>query len=362
MKTRSMTTTRLLGMVLLICLKSGWAQPPSGGQACPEPRVGLEYAGDDGGNAPDGSLIPATREVTPGHKTDFEIFGAGRRWIYVAERELNRPSSNWVWKRFGPYDFVGGTRYYSHIGWSNYTVGRDFDPRWAKLSGNEAALTFEVDPTRPKPVVFRIGILLGPASNPTGISKTTRFRAGAIVNGQKLGAAAVPWVFHPNGTFEAPGIWQGTWSRQSDGSLRAIMTCNGVTDDMVIQMSAGGFVAYKNGQPYRWGTLLEEAPPPESGLGDMNVWDASENGWTGVWTRRGQSNQFDAVWHKGGATVKALLTLTVQGNSVKIQRRASSDGVSDREYEGTISPDGSVSGEVYLPGGGHYPWQGRIRH
>ena len=86
----------------------------------------------------------------------------------------------------------------------------------------------------------------------------------------------------------------------------------------------------------------------------MNVWDASENGWTGVWTRRGGSDIFDAVWQKGGSTVKAVLTITVRGNSVRINRRSSSDGVSDRDYEGTISSDGSVSGQVFLFGG-HLP-------
>lgn len=266
MKTHSGVTAITVMVVLILSFKLGWAQNATAGQVCPEPRIGVEYAGDDGFSV-GGSLIPATNEVKPGHKTAFEIFSAGRRWIYIAEREKNVPSSNWAWKRYGPYDFVGGTRYYSHIGWINYTVGRDHDPRWSRLGGNEAGLRFEVDPTRSKPVVFRIGSLLG-ATDPngaTGIHKPTRYRVGAIVNAQKIGAAPVPWVFHPNGIFEAPGVWQGKWTRLSDGSLRGVMTCNGVTDDLVIRMAGKEFTAYKSGQPYRWGTLIQDeaaVPPP----------------------------------------------------------------------------------------------------
>lgn len=79
---------------------------------------------------------------------------------------------------------------------------------------------------------------------------------GAIVNGQRVGAAPVPWVFEPGGSVEAPGLWKGRWTLQPEGTLRVVMTFNGVTDDLVLRFEGGGFTATKNGQPYGWGQLL----------------------------------------------------------------------------------------------------------
>jgi hypothetical protein len=69
------------------------------------------------------------------------------------------------------------------------------------------------------------------------------------------------------------------------------------------------------------------------------VWYEHEAGWNGVWTRRGYSNVFDAVWAKGGASATAVLVIDIRGNSVRIKRRGN-DGTSFR-YSGVLSPDGT---------------------
>lgn len=67
-------------------------------------------------------------------------------------------------------------------------------------------------------------------------------------------------------------------------------------------------------------------------------WNESESGWSGVWTRVGYTNIFSAVWKLGNQTVKALLTVQINGNQVFIDRRDSSGGVSCT-YSGTLSPN-----------------------
>ena len=82
-----------------------------------------------------------------------------------------------------------------------------------------------------------------------------------------------------------------------------------------------------------------QADPGPDRLG--KVWRVVEGdkNWTGVWTRRGDSNTFDAVWHGYGQRQTAVLTMTLEGNRVRIVR-----GAGD-VYTGTISEDGlSASG------------------
>ena len=104
-------------------------------------------------------------------------------------------------------------------------------------------------------------------------------------------------------------------------------------------------------------------PPPAqiftpSSLG--RVWQESESGWSGVWTRRGDSNVFDAVWNKPGqATVHAVMTMTVSGNTVSIQR-SSLTGAPEHTYRGQIASDGvSVSG-IYTLGANSSTWSATI--
>ncbi len=94
------------------------------------------------------------------------------------------------------------------------------------------------------------------AGLPALLNKKSSFRVGAIVNGQKIGAAAVPWVFNTDGTFEAPGLWKGTWTLLPDKTIKAKMAYNGVTDNLIIRFTDSGFTAYKDGAAYRWGSLI----------------------------------------------------------------------------------------------------------
>jgi len=89
-----------------------------------------------------------------------------------------------------------------------------------------------------------------------------------------------------------------------------------------------------------------------------NFWTEDELEWTGTWMRRGSSNVFDANW---GGEVTALLTISMQGDLVKVERRGSSDG-NDCEYQGTVAPDGvTVSGTYSCKKGGPYAWRATIQ-
>jgi hypothetical protein len=79
-------------------------------------------------------------------------------------------------------------------------------------------------------------------------------------------------------------------------------------------------------------------------------WDVTEYGQTAVWTRRGTSNVFDGVWTPPGRpSVRAVLTITISGTSVSVQRRQSSDFPdNDCDYTGTLAPDfATVIGTSY---------------
>lgn len=89
-----------------------------------------------------------------------------------------------------------------------------------------------------------------------------------------------------------------------------------------------------------------------------NQWDEWEGHYQGVWTRRGTSNVWDASW----GSVKAVLTVTVQGNRVRVQRRHGSDG-NVCDYQGVIEADGiSVQGSFNCANGAtDIPWRAVIR-
>jgi hypothetical protein len=70
-------------------------------------------------------------------------------------------------------------------------------------------------------------------------------------------------------------------------------------------------------------------------------WNESESGWKGDWKRRGDTNTFDATWTKGGERVTAMLTVTINGSSVTVERPNASDSNSCT-YTGTIGSDGKT--------------------
>lgn len=64
----------------------------------------------------------------------------------------------------------------------------------------------------------------------------------------------VPWVFHSNGTVEAPGLWKGNWTKSGD-DYKVNLTHQGATDSFVVKFAPDGktFTAYKSGSTYRNG-------------------------------------------------------------------------------------------------------------
>lgn len=90
-------------------------------------------------------------------------------------------------------------------------------------------------------------------------------------------------------------------------------------------------------------------------------WNETEAGYTGTWVRRGNSNEYDAVWTKDRRQVTGVLTITTQGNRVFVRRTSSSDGYLC-EYEGTVAADGAtVTGKFTCPGNSNtFTWQATI--
>ena len=85
----------------------------------------------------------------------------------------------------------------------------------------------------------------------------------------------------------------------------------------------------------------------------------NEGGYNGVWTRRANSNEYDAVWTRGRQTIRGVLSITTQGNRVFIKRLQSSDNQLC-EYEGTVSADGvTINGTYGCSGVSNLTWQGR---
>jgi hypothetical protein len=83
----------------------------------------------------------------------------------------------------------------------------------------------------------------------------------------------------------------------------------------------------------------------QRGCGLGSKWTIlTDGGWTGSWSRRGQSDVFDGVWRKGSDQFTAVLTITLMGNAVRVQRRNATLG-GDCEFNGMVGDDGlTVSG------------------
>lgn len=88
-------------------------------------------------------------------------------------------------------------------------------------------------------------------------------------------------------------------------------------------------------------SFAHAVPAPSAAPADRlgRQWRETESGWQGVWTRRGNSSVFEARWGSGPGAVAAVLTISLAGNRVTIQRRSSTDG-NDCDYTGTIAVDG----------------------
>jgi hypothetical protein len=93
-----------------------------------------------------------------------------------------------------------------------------------------------------------------------------------------------------------------------------------------------------------------------------SVWNEEESGWTGAWTRRGGSNIFDALWiTPKGQRQQSVLTITIRGYNVRIDRRDPNGGTCT--YDGIINPSArTVQGSYSCAWArGPIPWSARIR-
>ncbi len=100
-------------------------------------------------------------------------------------------------------------------------------------------------------------------------------------------------------------------------------------------ISKGGVFTYQVNYLYDAYDARLQAPIDPLGW----QWQVYESGWYGTWTRRGNTNIFDAQW--GDGQITAELTISSQGNQVSIARRNSSDG-NDCDYTGTLAQDGVI--------------------
>jgi hypothetical protein len=90
------------------------------------------------------------------------------------------------------------------------------------------------------------------------------------------------------------------------------------------------------------------------------VWYETEGVYHGVWTRRGNSNVFDAVWTYGSRRITAVLTIYLDGDRVTIYRHNGSDGY-EYSYTGILSADETdVQGRVSGGPGVRAAWNATI--
>jgi hypothetical protein len=85
-------------------------------------------------------------------------------------------------------------------------------------------------------------------------------------------------------------------------------------------------------------------------------WSESESGWSGDWVRRGKTNVYDASWN--GGVVKAILTITINGNSVQVSRQNATDA-NNCQYQGTLNGN-TVTGKYSCTSGGG-DWRATIQ-
>jgi hypothetical protein len=122
--------------------------------------------------------------------------------------------------------------------------------------------------------------------------------------------------------------------------------------------SVTGTYRCKSGGPYNWSAKIRCTVNVNCGLGVR--WEEQEEGWTAVWTRRGNSNVFDVSSSKSGMTLTAVQTININGNQVAINRTFSSDG-NTCEMQGTIGVDGvTVTGTYHCKNGGPFSWKAII--
>ncbi|WP_064033424.1 hypothetical protein [Methylosinus sp. R-45379] len=111
------------------------------------------------------------------------------------------------------------------------------------------------------------------------------------------------------------------------------------------------------------GALAMPNDPDQSPAALGTVWNETEAGWQGSWTRVGKTEKYKAVWTKGDREVRADLTMSITGDAVSIVRRdTSGPGVGKGcQYSGTIKGS-NVTGQYSCDWAkGPKPWSANIR-
>ncbi len=164
----------------------------------------------------------------------------------------------------------------------------------------------------------------------------------------------------------------GNFAQGFKGEHGAYIICNdlsnGTTVVNIVVASLAGDAGVPGYERQRLQAQMERpgttgaGPAIGSACGLGALWKESEEGWTGVWTRRGTSNVFDVRSSKPGMQpLTALQTIDISGNRVSVKRTSSSDG-NTCDLEGTIAQDGiHVSGSYRCRSGGPYSWSAEIQ-
>ena len=110
--------------------------------------------------------------------------------------------------------------------------------------------------------------------------------------------------------------------------------------------------------PFAWNARIDQQPAAPIPLG--SVWNETEQGWTGRWQRRGNSNVFDAFWTRGSLRERAVLTIQVQGGVVSVHRRQPNGQTCS--YSGVVYGGPSVMGSYTCQWAlGPFSWQATIQ-
>jgi len=121
----------------------------------------------------------------------------------------------------------------------------------------------------------------------------------------------------------------------------AVITCNTAPENriwvnVVVASNGGG----GGEQRQRLQAQMDRPNDGQArGCGLGARWRVTDGGWNGIWTRRGNSDVFDAVWNKDGQQFTATLTIRIEGNRVNVKRRNATLG-GDCELNGTLGEDG----------------------
>ena len=304
-------------------------------------------------------------EVAPTRKTGFSTFPPGKRFVWVAVKITSVSPTGWVWKKYGPYDFKGGTRYYSHIGQIDYTVAPDYDARHSRLGRGDTALSFE-NIYGDKWVAIVIGNLLN--SSTTG--STSHGSKYPLVLGTKLTLKEVAGsaVYDATCT-RRPGtdIFDAVWGSVN---VRDVITIESVNGNQITLNRQG------NGGHY-YGTLSADGSQVTDGTASWFApgwyWSATVVGKnprypnaTGTWDGSGgdcdNAGRYVVQVTTSGETFHATCSYTNHGQPYswtmdgKIDPQGKVDAIMNHSYAGKIPAAFQLSSDGKRISGGTWNW------